>query len=131
MVGLTEYTGMWTAPLLAKRLTDQGMAVTITDSVIPYEHLSVPGQYFKLGRGDVHAFFYPDTLSASRDYGRLDRSTAAPPGAATSWPTSPTLVRSLNLIVIFLSNSPGHSERVANGILGGLAPPDRKSNDTT
>jgi hypothetical protein len=98
------------------------MKILSSDSVVTYEHLSVPGVQYRTGRGDVRAFFYPDTLAAQLDYARLDTNTAAPPGVVAKWPAPVTVVRSLNLIAILLFNSPGHTERVANGILGGLPP---------
>jgi hypothetical protein len=125
-VAREKYTGMWTVALAAKRLVEAGFAVTVTDSAINYPHLSVPGKYIRLGRGDLHAFFYPDTNNAKADVARLDSLTAAPPGVTIDWPSPPTMVRSLNLIVIFLSNSPSSSDRLANAILGGLMPPERK-----
>jgi hypothetical protein len=119
-----RYTGLWTPALLAKRLVESGMAVTLTDSIFRYQHLSVEGKFIKLGRGDLYAFFYSDTLQAGLEVARLDSATAAPPGITVPWTMPPTLARSLNLIVIFLSDSPGSSERVSNAILGGLAPPE-------
>ncbi len=118
-----KYTGAWTTALVAQRLIEAGFAVTLTDSTINYPHLSVPGKYIHLGRGDVHAFFYPDTAKARMDAARLDSLTAAPPGVVVQWAKPVTLVRNLNLVVIFLSDSPVSSERLSDAILGGLMPP--------
>jgi hypothetical protein len=101
------------------------MKVLPVDTAIQYAHLSVPGTHIRIGRGDVHAFFYADTLQPREDLARLDSSTGAPPGVEMRWPAHMTLVRSLNLVAILLIDSPGHTERVANGILGGLPPPER------
>ena len=102
------------------------MKVVTWDSVVRYEYLSVPGQHIRIGHGDVQAFIYPDSIQPKADVAKLDTATAAPPGKQVHWPAPVTLVRSLNLVAILLIDSPGHSERVANGILGGPPPPEHQ-----
>ena len=88
--------------------------------------LAPPGIHFKVGKSELIAFFYKDSIAAKKAWLALDTIRLAPVSTdtATPWPKAPAAVRAGNLIAALLSDSPRTIERVRYALLAGLPAPD-------
>jgi len=72
-----------------------------------------------LGRSRLEVFIYPTESAVAADVAKIDTVTAAPRGAASPWPTSPTFVRAGNVAAVFLTENGTQAERLALALTAG------------
>jgi hypothetical protein len=118
------HDGRWRPCGLVDRLERAGLVVRAEKDTIRYDFLAVPGLHYALGRGDVQAFFYDDTLRLARDLAGLDTTQVAPKGTVRHWDAHPTLVHSANLVLILLTGNDHLVERVQLAVEAGAPQPD-------
>lgn len=82
----------------------------------------IPAIYY-LGRARLEIFLYPSATAAANDAAGLDTTIAAPRGQRSPWPMPPTFVRSVNLIVVYLTDSPVQAERLTLALTAGAPQP--------
>ena len=112
--------GVWSECNLLDRLESSGLAPQRAQGAIRQPFLGVPGRVITLGKAEVQAYLYADTLELQRDFAKLDTTRVAPPTMQISWRATPTLIRSNNLLAILLSNDETQIDRVRNTITAGL-----------
>jgi hypothetical protein len=71
----------------------------------------------------LEVFIYPRTEEVKAEISKLDTLTAAPRGQKGAWEMPPTLVRSANLIAVFVTDSPQQAERLVLAITAGPPQP--------
>ena len=113
-------TAPWQRCSVEKRIERAGLVATAADSVRK-DFLSVAGQRYELGRGELFVFLYPDSTARKRDTERLDPTRAAPPGQAGGWSTRATLITSDNLAAVLLTTNETLLERVQLALGAGMA----------
>lgn len=97
------------------------------DSSAPPEHLPflhASGTIVHLGVGDLHTFIYDDPAALARDVAALDTVRVAPRGQPYAWSSTPTLVRSANLLAVLLTPNERQIERIQLALEAG--PPQPK-----
>ena len=117
-------TGRWALCSVEKRLEQSGFV--LRKAVLPGPKragFSVTPTTYLLGSAKLEVFVYPDEKSLMRDWAGLDTLRASPRGTTTAWEAPPTLVRSVNLAALFLSDSPEKSERLALALTAGAPQP--------
>ncbi|HEX6574429.1 MAG TPA: hypothetical protein VF042_05610 [Gemmatimonadaceae bacterium] len=118
-----EHTGQWEACSLERRLKQSGFVVKRLDDAVERNGFSVKPVAYALGSSRLEAFFYKNEAAAAKDIAGLDTLTATPAGTPSQWPSTPTVVRSANLIAVYLGQSPRQSERFALAITAGPPQP--------
>ena len=121
--GHCPHDGRWRLCSVAVRLDKAGLA-PVADTTGPGERLaflSVPGHHFRLGRGELRAYLYPDSAALARDVAGLDTVRVAPRGGQYTWAAPATLIQTGNLLAILLTANEHQIERVQLA-LGGGAP---------
>ena len=121
--GNCPHDGRWRLCSVADRLDKAGLA-PIADTTGPGERLpffSVPGQHFRLGRGELRAYVYADSATLARDVAGLDTVRVVPRNGSYTWPAPPTLIQTGNLLAVLLTANEHQIERVQLA-LGGGAP---------
>jgi hypothetical protein len=104
------------------RLQDAGLVPQKQDEPARHPFFSVPGTAFKVARGDLEVFVYPDAGAAERDVAALDTVRVAPKGETGPWRTPrPTFIHSANLIAVYQTLSETQAERVQLAL--GAGPP--------
>jgi hypothetical protein len=116
-------TGLWAACSVERRLEQAGFVVTKTASTPRRPGFSVAPIAYKLGRGKLEAFIYPDAKALQRDWANLDTLSASPRGKPTRWELPPSVVRSVNLAAVYLTDSPVQAERLALALTAGAPQP--------
>jgi hypothetical protein len=116
-------TGLWAACSVERRLEQAGFVVTKTASPPSRPGFSVAPIGYKLGRGKLEAFIYPDAKALQRDWTNLDTLSASPRGKPTRWELPPSVVRSVNLAAVYLTDSPVQAERLALALTAGAPQP--------
>jgi hypothetical protein len=118
-------TGQWALCNLEKRLEQSGFVVKRVSGEAPRRAgFSVAPAVYTLGRGRLEAFVYPDEAALAKDMASMDTLTASPRGKPGSWEMPPTLVRSVNLAAVFLTDSPVQAERLTLAITAGAPQPN-------
>jgi hypothetical protein len=69
-------------------------------------------------------FVYPNEAALAKDIAGIDTITASPRGRSSVWETPPTFVRSANLAVVFLTDSPVQAERLTLAVTAGAPQPN-------
>ena len=117
-------TGLWAQCSLEKRLTQSGFVVNrVKEPERRRAGFSVRPAIYKLGRSRLEVFIYQDSAAARRDIAKLDTLTASPRDAPSEWGMVPTLVRSANLLAVFLTDSPQQAERLTLALTAGAPQP--------
>lgn len=78
---------------------------------------------YSIGRARLEAFIYSDEAALRRDIAKLDTLRVEPIGATANWDGTPQLIRSGNLAVVYLGNSPQQAERLSLAITAGAPQP--------
>ena len=78
---------------------------------------------YSLGSSSLEAFIYDDEESLERDIARIDTTTVAPKGVPSTWESTPVLIRSGNLAVVFLTQNQRQAERLMLAITAGAPQP--------
>ena len=117
-------TGQWALCSVEKRLEQSGFVVIPAKEQGSHRPgFSVLPAVYTLGRSRLEVFLYPTAAAAAKDVEGLDTTTAAPKGTPNRWGMPPTFVRSVNLIAIFLTDSPVQSERLTLALTAGAPQP--------
>jgi hypothetical protein len=112
--------GSWQRCSVEKRLERAGLAVRRDSTQVRHDFLDVPGDVYRLGRGELQVFLYPSAAERQRDWAGIDSARVAPEGKFISWPTPPTLIVSENLAAILLSLNGRLIDRVQLALTAGL-----------
>ena len=118
-----EHTGLWAECSLERRLKQSGFVLKKLDEKLERDGFKVKPIVYTLGASRLEAFFYKDEKSANSDLARMDTLAVAPKGKPAAWPSTPTLIRSANLVVVLISQNPRQTERVALAITAGPPQP--------
>ena len=118
-----EHTGMWAECSLERRLKQSGFVVKKLDEKPVREGFTIKPVVYSLGASRLEAFFYKDEKSANSDVQKLDTVLVAPNGTTAVWPSTPTFIRSANLVAVLMSQNPRQAERVMLGITAGPPQP--------
>jgi hypothetical protein len=78
---------------------------------------------YSLGASRLEVFFYDDEKSAAKDIMQLDTVIVAPRGAPAAWPSTPTFIRSANVVAVLLTQNQRQAERVVLAITAGPPQP--------
>jgi hypothetical protein len=117
-------TGKWALCSVEKRLRQSGFVVTPVAGNPPRRAgFSVAPAVYKLGRSRLEVFIYADDASLAHDVAKLDTVTVAPRGAAVNWGGIPTFVRAGNLVAVFMSDNPTHTDRLTLALTAGAPQP--------
>lgn len=108
------HDGRWRVCSLLDRLDKAGLVPRVDSSAPPERlpFLHAPGTVVHLGLGDLHTFVYDDTAALTRDIAALDTTRVAPRGQSYAWATTPTFVRSANLVAVLLTPNERQIERI-------------------
>ncbi len=113
-------TGIWALCSVEERLEQSGFVVRRVAGEAPRRPgFSVAPVVYTLGRSRLEVFIYPSESALSADVTKIDTVSAAPRGAANSWPTAPTFVRSGNLAAVFLTDNGTQAERLTLALTAG------------
>ena len=114
--------GRWRDCSVVKRLRDAGLVPQKEDEPARHPFFSVPGTAYKVARGDLEVFVYPDEGTLARDLAALDTVRVAPKGETGPWHMPrPTFIHSANLIAVYQTLSETQAERVQLAL--GAGPP--------
>jgi hypothetical protein len=114
--------GRWRVCSVEKRLKDAGLVPQKQDEPARHPFFSVPGTAYKVARGDLEVFVYPDDAALARDLAALDTVRVAPKGETGPWRMPrPTFIHSANLLAVYQSLSETQNERI--GLALGAGPP--------
>ena len=78
---------------------------------------------YSLGSSRLEVFIYPDEKALAKDMQSLDTLAVVPKGSTASWPSPPTLIRSVNLAAVLLTQNQRQAERVVLAITAGPPQP--------
>ena len=118
-----EHTGLWAECSLERRLKQSGFVVKKLDEKPERDGFRSKPIVYSLGASRLEAFFYQDEKAANSDLAQLDTVAVAPKGKTAGWPSTPTLIRSANLVAVLISQNPRQAERVALAITAGPPQP--------
>jgi hypothetical protein len=109
---------------MERRLKQAGFVVTRLDEK-PGKRagFSVDPIVYSLGSSRLEAFIYDDEKSLEKDIALLDTIAVAPKGTASTWESTPVLIRSANLAVVLLTQNQRQAERVMLAITAGAPQP--------
>jgi hypothetical protein len=116
-------TGLWAACSVEKRLEQAGFVVRKAAPPPKRPGFSVAQIAYALGRSKLEVFVYPDADALQRDWKQLDSLTASPRGKPTQWEHPPSLVRSVNLAAVYLTDSPVQADRLSLALTAGAPQP--------
>lgn len=119
-------TGRWALCSVEKRLEQSGFVVKrVAGNPSARPGFSVTPAIYMLGGRRLEVFIYPDEATLSRDVAKLDTTTVAPRGSASSWQagTTATFVRSGNLAAVLLSDNALQVERLTLALTAGAPQP--------
>lgn len=116
--------GEWARCSVEKRLVQAGFVVRPVTSPIPRRMgFSVLPVVYTLGHSRLEVFLYASAEAVKTEVSKLDTLTAAPRGQKGAWESQPALVRSANLIAVFLTDSPQQAERLSLALTAGPPQP--------
>ena len=120
-------TGKWQPCALEDRVVHAGLSFKATGDSARVPFFKVPGVRYRVALTDtLLAFFFADSAALDRAVTTLDTLRMAPVGdTALPWPSLPNVIRSGNLLGLYVAESPRQIERLrlAN-TAGAPAPPD-------
>lgn len=118
------HTGLWAECSVERRLKQSGFVVKRVDSVATERAgFSVKPIVYSLGKSRLEVFLYENEKALAKDVAKLDTVLVVPIGSVSTWPTTPTFIRSANLIGILTSGNQRQAERVVLAITAGAPQP--------
>ena len=114
---------MWAECSLERRLKQSGFVVKKLDEKPERAGFKIKPVVYSLGASRLEVFFYPDEKAVTRELTAMDTIAVSPKGSPGTWPSTPTLIRSANLIAVLMSQNPRQAERVALTITAGPPQP--------
>jgi hypothetical protein len=115
---------LWAQCSVERRLRQAGFVVNHGEGESPRRAgFSIQPVVLTLGRSRVEAFIYENEKAVALDVAGLDTVTVTPRGAAGNWESTPTFIRSGNLIAVILSQDARQSERIALALTAGAPQP--------
>jgi len=120
---LCPHTGRWALCNVENRLRQSGFVVKRQDESLKRDGFSVAPAIYTLGSARLEVFIYPDETALARDIAGMDTLTASPRGAVTKWEVPPLLVRSANLLAVFLTQNTQQAERLTLALTAGPPQP--------
>lgn len=119
-----RHTGLWAECTMERRLKQAGFVVKRLDEKPGRRAgFTVEPIVYSLGSSRLEAFIYDDEESLERDIARIDTTTVAPKGVPSTWESTPVLIRSGNLAVVFLTQNQRQAERLMLAITAGAPQP--------
>jgi hypothetical protein len=116
-------TGLWAACSVERRLEQAGFVVRKAATPPRRPGFSVAPIAYTLGRAKLEVFVYPDAKSLQQDWSQLDTLTGSPRGKTPLWELPPSVVRSVNLAAVYLTDSPVQAERLSLALTAGAPQP--------
>jgi hypothetical protein len=121
-------TGAWALCSVERRLRRAGFVPRkLAKAATRRPGFSVEPTTYAVGRDTLEIFLYPDSASLARDWSKLDTIAGAPRGAPSSWPMPPTVLRSVNLAAVYLTDSQTQAERLTLALTAGAPQPAVRS----
>ena len=119
-----RHTGLWAECTMERRLKQAGFVVKRLDEK-PGKRagFTVEPIVYSLGSSRLEAFIYDDEEALERDIAQIDTTTVAPKGVPSAWESTPVLIRSGNLAVVFLTQNQRQAERLMLAITAGAPQP--------
>jgi hypothetical protein len=122
--GSCPATGAWALCSVEKRLQRAGFVPRKLDQAGQKRAgFSVAPTTYALGRSTLEVFLYPNAASLERDWSKLDTISGSPRGMPATWPVPPTVLRSVNLAAVYLTESPTQAERLTLALTAGAPQP--------
>lgn len=114
-------TGLWQPCALVDRIKRAGLSFVPTGDSVTVRFLDVPGVRYRVAATDtLLAFFFADSLALGTSLAPLDTVRMAPPKDTTSpWQSTPSVIRSGNLLVLYFASSARQEERMRLAIMAG------------
>ena len=105
------HTGKWAECSVERRLRQAGfVAKKIESDTTKFAGFSIKPIIYQLGKSRAQIFIYEDSVASARDRAQVDT-------------TQVTLVRSANLVAIFIGDNPRQAERFALALTAGAPQP--------
>lgn len=118
------HTGLWAVCSVEKRLRQAGFVLRpVEGETQGRAGFAVKPAVYQLGQARLEVFVYDDEAALSRDFAKMDTLTVAPVGAAPSWESHPSLIRSGNLAAVLLTQNQRQAERVMLALTAGAPQP--------
>jgi hypothetical protein len=122
--GSCPATGAWALCSVEKRLQRAGFVPRkLEQAGQKRAGFSVAPTTYALGSSTLEVFLYPSAASLERDWSELDTISGSPRGIPASWPVPPTVLRSVNLAAVYLTESPTQAERLTLALTAGAPQP--------
>jgi hypothetical protein len=118
-----EHNGLWAACSVERRLKQSGFVVKKVDEEPQRAGFTIKPVVYSIGKSRLEVFIYDDEQSLARDLQGFDTVAVAPTGTTPTWPSKPTLIRSVNLAAVLLSENSRQAERVILAITAGPPQP--------
>jgi hypothetical protein len=115
------HDGKWALCSVVNRLRQAGFVVKPVDGTASRRKgFGIAPVIYTLGHSRLEIFLYSDSAAVAKDMIAIDSAVAGPRGAPSQWgDVPPILVKSANLVAVFLSSSPTQAERLALAITAG------------
>lgn len=114
-------TGLWSPEHVLERLLRAGVAPRrVEDPPAGPAWMRVRPVVFTVGRGELHAWIYPDSVARRAVTDSLDATTGAPTGRPAAFPVPMVFVVQNNLAAVITGGSETNQERIALALQAGL-----------
>ena len=118
---LCPRTGQWQPCALVDRVVHAGLSFKVSGDSVRVPFFDVPGVRYRVAVTDtLLAFFFPDSVTLAAALVPLDTVRMAPSGDSLSpWPSTPSVIRSGNLLALYFATSERQIERLRLAITAG------------
>ena len=114
-------TGLWSPEHVLERLLRAGVAPRrVDDAPTGPKWMRVVPVVFTVGRGEVYAWIYADSVARRAVTDSLDVTTAAPAGRPAAFAVPMVFVTQNNLAAVITGGSETNQERIALALQAGL-----------
>ena len=117
--------GLWQPCGLVDRIVHAGLSFKPLADTVRVPFLNVPGVQYRVAATDTMvAFFFPDSAALAKAIAPLDSIRIAPKTDTVSpWRSSPSVIRSGNLLALYFAHSERQIERLRLAITAGAPAP--------
>lgn len=116
--------GRWHPCSVVKRLEMAGYVPVVEDSAAQEKPLAATGTTYRLGKGTLTVFLYPDSAARVADAAQLDTTRFIGPYQPVTMRNEPARIASANLLAILRTRSDRQRERVGDALTAG--PPQKR-----
>lgn len=121
--------GLWQPCGLVDRVVHAGLSFKPLDDTVHVPFIDVPGVQYRVAATDTMiVFFFADSAALKKALAPLDSLRIAPKADTTlPWRSTPSVIRSGNLLALYFAHSDRQIERLRLAITAGApAPPQAK-----